>query len=304
MDQGSAHRSAGLNEAQIRVGDDRRPPHRVAEQVLVATERVGGSVIFVSAALGHRVDVRAGKPALAHIEGGDRDLHLRDRVVRNRLGIGLSARRRVVEAEGIVEVRPVQRDVVVQPVSTREAVVAVVAWVHPNQVARAALDRGQQRDLLRIDERRRAGAPRVEHRVTLSGRFDGLQLDRLGLETEIDAQVLPEAQEDAVLGVGFVPDAGSRHPVRPADSHVGDVIRSPCPRDGSVLRAAGNVHRHDRRISQRGSVLGGDDAAHRRCSHALRGQHRRDAQQREQHQHAPGLEQQTGGLHAILPCSG
>src|SRR2546427_1428299 len=42
--------------------------------------------------------------SLPHIEGGDRDLELLDGVVGDRLGVGLSARRRVDEAER-VEVR-------------------------------------------------------------------------------------------------------------------------------------------------------------------------------------------------------
>src|SRR2546422_11569891 len=74
----------------------------------------------------------------------------RSRIIGHRLGGGLPARRRIVQPEGVVEVRAVHGDVVVQPVSPREAVVAITPRIDPNQVARAALDR-------RRSEERRVG---------------------------------------------------------------------------------------------------------------------------------------------------
>src|SRR5439155_944158 len=186
----------------------------------------------------HGIHVGAGKPAMAHVERRRRDLHLLARIIGHRLGGGLPARRRIVQPEGVVEVRAVHGDVVVQPVSPREAVVAITPRIDPNQVARAALDRRQQGHLLGIDERGGTGAPRVEHLILLCRRLDRLQLDRLALKAEIDLEILPQTEEQILFGVGLVADAAGGDPIRAADSHVGDVVRPARPGDGPVRRAA------------------------------------------------------------------
>src|SRR6185295_3415943 len=96
---------------------------------------------LVGAALGDGVDAGAGEAALAHVEGRDGHLYLRDGVEGHGLGVGLPARRGIVEPEGVAEVRSVEGDAVVQPVLPREGKVAVAARIETGEVAGAALDR-------------------------------------------------------------------------------------------------------------------------------------------------------------------
>ena len=285
-DQRSADRGAALKEAEVGVGSDLRASHRVAEQGVVAPERVRRGLILVRPALGHRVDVGTREPSLAHVEGSNGNLHLLDCVVGHRLGVGLAARRRVVQAERVVEVGPIERNVVVQPVAPREAVVAVVPWIRANQVAGAALDRGEQLDLPGINEGGRTGTPRVEHLVALRRRDHRRQLNRLSFQTKIDAQVLPQAQEHVRFGVGPIADPGGRYAIGPAHPHVGRVVSAARPRNRPILRAARHVHGDDVRVGQRSSVLVGDDAAHRGGGHSLTMQQRREAEEGTQRQHA------------------
>ena len=101
------------------------------------------------------------------------------------------------EAERVVEVGPVDRDVVETIVLAGERHAAGLRR-QARDVADAAGDRRQRRDALAAHRRRRAGARRTEHRVGLRGDRDRLldarsacTLERqIGRDAEVDRDVL------------------------------------------------------------------------------------------------------------------
>ena len=97
-----------------RPGVERQPLGFGADQAFVAPLVVHRAPEGVAAAPGDGVDAGADEVALAHVVRRDVDLHLLDRLERDRRDARAVAGR-AAEPEGVVEVRPVDRDVV-QPV--------------------------------------------------------------------------------------------------------------------------------------------------------------------------------------------
>ncbi len=268
-DDGTAEAHARLEEREIRVCDYRGPTHLVAPKLLVAVERVRRAAELVGAALGDGVHVGARESALSHVERRHGDLHLLHCVKWHRLGIGLPARRRIVQAERVVEVGSVERDVVVQPVSPAERIVAVVPGIGPDEIPGAALDRRQELDLLGADERRGAGAVGIEDLVFLGRHHDARKLDGLRRHPEVQPEILPQTHKDVLQFLLCVPDQPHRHGVRPANAHVRNVVHSPRPHRCLVAGVAGYVDRHDHCLRERIPRLVRDDAAHGRRGNAL-----------------------------------
>ena len=96
-----------------------RPADPLADPVLVSRVVVERAGEVVRARLGHRVHRGADEVALAHVEGRDVHLHRLDRVKRDRRDARAVARL-AGETERVIEVRPVDRDVVEAVVHARE----------------------------------------------------------------------------------------------------------------------------------------------------------------------------------------
>ena len=254
----------------IRVGHHRLSADVVAQQRLVPPVAIERAPQAVGAALGDNIDVRAGEAALAHVEWRDGDLHLLDRVVRHRLGVGLPAGGRIVEPEGIVEVGAIERDVVVQPVPTGEGEVAVAPRIQSGQVARASLDGREYLDLLGRDERGRAGALGVQDVVPLRRHRDLFQRDRLRNELEVLPPGLPKAEEHVVHRARLEPDHRRGDGIRTADAKIGQAVGAARPHHCAILGTARHVHREHYGIGERHSVLPPDETRDRGRGHALR----------------------------------
>src|SRR5256712_13584551 len=92
---------------------ERLPGEAVADEVVALMILEEGPVNLVRATTRDGVDQAAGEPALAHVEGGDEHLVLRDRVERDRLRVHLPARLPgAAKAEEVVVHRAVDLNVV------------------------------------------------------------------------------------------------------------------------------------------------------------------------------------------------
>ncbi len=292
-----AEREPGLHEALVGIRHHLRTLDLVPLQRVGPEEAVRRAPPVVRPAPRHRVHVRPGEPALPDVERGDGHLHLLDGVVRDRLRLRLAPGQRVVEAEGVVEVGPVHREVVVEPVPSREGEVAVAPRVELGQVPDAPLDRRRQRDLHRAEVRLRAGAAGVEHRV-LGRDLQFLELHRPPHEREVGPERLAQLEEHVPLDALLHPDERDRDGVRPADAQVRQVVRPARSRDGAVARAGRHVHRHDRGLGERGALGVRHPAVDRGRRDALGGQ--RDGEDRDEREDEEQRECTSGEAHGGL----
>ena len=282
-DDGTAHREPGLEEPKVGIRHDLGSTDLVALQGVVSGERIDRAAEVVRPALGHRVDARARKATLPNVERRDGQLHLRHGVERHGLRIRLPAGRRIIEPEGVVEIRPVERDAVVEPVPSGEAEVPVAPRVDSREVARAALDRREGDDLQRVHDRHGPRAHRL--RVPDAGDLLPGDLRRHTGELEVQATILSEVQEDVVRRPRLVAEERRGHSVRSTDADVGQRVRPARPGERAVLRPTRHVHGDDRRPvdgSTRGGI--GHHAAERCGRDALSRESVRDRgrQQRQQ----------------------
>src|SRR5687767_6296515 len=165
-----------------------------------SVERIRRGTKLVGSTLLDGVYVGPGESPLAHVERRERNLKLRYRIVRHGLGVCLPARGWIVESEWIVEVGSVYRNVVVEPVSTAEAHVAVAPRIETGEIARAALDRRRKRDFSRIDRHRSTGPSGIEYRIPLRQHLHTRKLLRLSLELKVKTKGLAERDKHVALG--------------------------------------------------------------------------------------------------------
>ena len=138
---------AGIDGLAFRLRPDER---------FVAVPVVPRSHEVVRSAPRHRVDAGADEVALANVVRRHADLHLLDRFERNRRNVGSIARLRA-EAERVVEIRAVDRDVVHPVVRAGEAARPAVLRRQARHVVDAAGDRRQRRELFAEHGGGRAG---------------------------------------------------------------------------------------------------------------------------------------------------
>src|SRR6185295_209829 len=234
----------------------------LADIRLVARAVVDRGGDLVGAALGDRVDAGAGEVALAHVVGRDADLHLLDRLERDRRDAGAvaDAAGGDAEAERVVEVRPVHRHVVRAVVLAGDRAVAAVLRRQPGDVGDAAGNGRQRGELIARDRGGRAGASRAEHRIARADDGDRL---RDGGDLETEDEILRHAQADRkiVLRLGREPGNRRRHGVRTTDPHAGHDESSVSLRYRFVGAAGGLVHGGDGRTRDHGTLIVLDDAA-------------------------------------------
>ena len=249
---------AGVHVGQIRA-------------VFVAGPVVGGRGEGVVAAARHGVDAGAGEVALAHVVRRHAHLHLLDRFQRDRRDARAvaDAAGRDAEAERIVEVGAVDRDVVRTVVLAGERAAAAVLRRQARDVGDAARDGRERREVLAHHGRGGARARRAEHRIALAD--DG---DRLGdvSNPEGEVEILRDAQAHADVVLRFRREAGERRRdrVRTADPHAGDHETSVDLRHRLVCAARWLVHGEDGGARNHGTLRILDDAAGCASGHALR----------------------------------
>ena len=200
---------------------ERLPGGLFADERLVAEPVIHRAGDRVGSTPGDRVDARADEVALTHVERCDAHLHLLDRLQRNRRHVG-SVARLPGEAEGVVEVRAVDRDVVHPVVLAREGPRAPVLRRQARHVVDPPRDGWQRRQLFPEHGCRGAGVRGAEHRVAQA--HDGDRFGNRGhLQFELEVGRRAEADGDVLLHLVAEPGEGRRHLVRPADSHAGKV---------------------------------------------------------------------------------
>ena len=168
-----------------------------------------------------------------------------------------------------IEIRTVQRNVVIEPVPPAETEITVAARVNSRKVTRAPLYRWKLRDLLGVDECRRARPAAVEDCVVLRRDNDFLSLHRLFHEPEVDARRLSKPEIQIFLALAPVADVRDGDSIRPADSHVLDVILTVDSRGSAVLGAGRFMDCNDICARKRITLIGGDKTGHRRSGYTL-----------------------------------
>ena len=245
FDERPADRGSALVVRQVGIGDDLRAADGVPLKRVVSRECIGRCLEVVGTALRDGVDVGARETSLAHVERGERNLKLGDGIVGDRLCVGLSAWSRVIEAEGVVEVRSIDRDVVVKPVLPRKTEISVAARIELGQVAGASLDGWRHCHLCLADAQCRSRTSRVENFTPFTNDGHSHQFDRLPSQPEVDPERLAEPE----IHVGFRPrleaDRHRSHAIRAANPHVRKAVPATRRYRGTVLRSARYVHRHD-----------------------------------------------------------
>ncbi len=225
--------------------------HLVADQALVTVEREAGDLPLVGSASGDRVDAGSRESALTHIVRGDLDGHLFHSVERNGLRRRLTTRCRVVEAERVVEVGSVQRDVVVQPVPSAEAEVAVAARIDSREIPCAAAHRRQGNHLRSRDGRGCAGPVAVQDLILVRRYRQRLEFDCRLSQYETEPRTLTQYDVEPFRGAWLMAQQGEGHRVGASNTHAPDREHASSSRDRAVRRAARHVHGRDRRTHQR-----------------------------------------------------
>ena len=128
-DNGPANGKARLVKLQVRIGNNFIATNLIAKQIFVPTKGINRPSKVIGTAFGYGVDTGAAKAAFSNVKGSKGNLNLFHRIIRHWLGIGLSAWRRIIQAKRIVEIRAIERDIVVQPISAAKTEIAVVARV-------------------------------------------------------------------------------------------------------------------------------------------------------------------------------
>ncbi len=252
---------------EIRIRDNLCPFHFVTDEFLISNEAIDRSFVLVGSALCHRVDAGAGKAAFANIKGGKRNLHLLYSVEWDGLSIGLSARSRIIETKGIVEIGAVKRDVVEEPVLSAEAEIPIASGIQAREVPGAPLHRGQLGRFNAINIRCRPSSPAVHDFVNLS-RHNHLRTgNRFFRQSKVDSQILSNAEIDIGLALPLVSKNGSRDSVWTSDLHVQNVELSIRSRGSSISSAARLMDSDDVGAGQSFSLVAHNDAGQgRRCN--------------------------------------
>ena len=178
---------------------------------------------LVGAALGDHVDAGTNEIPLPHVVGRNRDLHLLQRVERDRRHTRAVARLSG-KTERVVEVGSVDRHVVqavILPGKREPERHGTVLRGQTEQVLHSAADRRKVLQLLGADGGCGTGPFRADDVVVRRGHRDCGQLD--GCRCQAKPQVIGCAQGDgdAVQYLGPVADTRNRHAIRPADTHAG-----------------------------------------------------------------------------------
>ena len=191
-----------------------------ADERLVAETVIDAGRQPVAAAARHGVDAGADEVALAHVVGCHADLHLLDRLERDRRDAGAIAGL-TAQSERVVEVGPIDGDVVHPVVLTGERAAPAVLWRQARDVVDAARDGRQHFELVARHRCRRAGSRRAEHRTRFTRDGNGLGNTR---QRQREGHVLHDAERERnrILHLGLESGQRSGDRVRPADPHAVD----------------------------------------------------------------------------------
>ena len=95
---------AGLVKRQIRLCYNFIPTNFITNQALVSKKAINRPFKFVGSTFGHRVDVGACKTTLAYVKRGNGNLDLFDGFERDRLCVGLTTGRGIVQTKWIIKI--------------------------------------------------------------------------------------------------------------------------------------------------------------------------------------------------------
>ncbi len=223
-------------------GDLFFPGRATVQQPSLVTEGViQRSREFVGAAARHSVHAGANKVALTYVVGCNVDLHLLDRGHGDGRHVGPVARL-AAQAERVVEVRTVHRDVVQTVVLAHERAAAGLRC-EPREVLEASRYRGEYGQARPRDERGGAGPVRAEDGLT--SYHDLRKTNRSLPHDDGEFGGCAQSQIDVVMDLAFVPYVRSRNPVRAAHPHAG-YRNAPVGAAHRAVRGAGGlVHRRD-----------------------------------------------------------
>ena len=239
--------------------------HAVSVHVLVLVVHVGRSLELVRTGLGDRVHAAADEVRLADVERGDHHLHFLDGVDGNR---GAAAREGGGQAEVVVEVRAVHREVHVTAVGSGEAHPVTAVRRDLRDVRDAAGDR-RHREHVRLGDVRGGAGLLLRRELGRRRRDDhGLGEELVGL-ADLRVQVVRLGQLERDLRVVhlLVTQAGDLHAVGAAGTHTLDGVEAITVRHRTVGGPGRLVDGHDGGADHRLAVLVHHAAAEGRRRH-------------------------------------